>query len=173
MPTDNIIGFIFDSLLNENAAAQIKQCALMLRSLYDASADKIASQWAVLSGVTGLVAAPEHREARLTKTPDILMALYAEPAPRLPTPRHPTAALLGVTIPLAHNPPRRYDIDVLEEAVVLQWHAKVLRKKDDAGKMVREAAAPFIKWLREAKEGSSPESAGEEGEEGALLPFVS
>ena len=42
-----------------------------------------------------------------------------------------------------------YDIDLVEEDVVLRWHSDT--REDDEGKKVREAAAPFIKWLKEAE----------------------
>ena len=70
------------------------------------------------------------------------------------------------------NPPRRhrrYESDLIEEDVILKWHKQAVGHDDAAGKKVREAAAPFIKWLHEAEEQAS---AGEEGEEGPL-PYAS
>ena len=135
MPTDDIFGFIFDALLDENAAKQIKECAPALQELYAASADKRRTQRSILRGVVTLVGrlvdsaeAPlkkAQEEARLKKTPSILMALY--------------------------------DSDLLEEQVVLKWHAQAsnLPERDHEGKRVRTAAAPFIKWLQEADQESS------------------
>ena len=49
-------------------------------------------------------------------------------------------------------PPRRYDIDLLEEAVVVKWHAET--PYNESSRQVREAAEPFIKWLSTAEEES-------------------
>ena len=54
-------------------------------------------------------------------------------------------------IPTLHAPPRRYDIDLLGEEVVVKWHAQDPGKFYVPGTKVREAAAPFIKWLGEAE----------------------
>ena len=48
------------------------------------------------------------------------------------------------------TPPRcrcRCGIGVLEKAVVVEWHAHAPDQDGDAGKVVREAAAPFVAWL--------------------------
>ena len=58
VPVDDLIGFIFDSLLDERAVKQIKECSLVLRGLIDTSADKRRTQRAVLKAVTSLVTAP-------------------------------------------------------------------------------------------------------------------
>ena len=55
---------------------------------------------------------------------------------------------------------------MLEEAAIVKWHGKTQEPRDDGGAKVREAAAPFMEWLREAEEESSAESAGaDEGDE--------
>ena len=67
----------------------------------------------------------------------------------------------------------RYDIDILEEAAVLKWYAQAPEPKDGAGRKVRKAAAPFIKWLREADEESSGEEEDGEEEDGEQMHYAS
>ena len=78
MPTDHLILFVFESLLDpKSAAKQIKESASVLRAMFESCGDKLRTQWAVLQGVTNLVTAPKHGDGMLKKTPTILMALYA------------------------------------------------------------------------------------------------
>ena len=78
VPTDDLISLIFGTLLSEGAVKQIKECAWLLRGLFDASTDKRRTQQVVLKGVTSFVTKAGHGEARLKKTPALLMVLCAE-----------------------------------------------------------------------------------------------
>nr|QIB02612.1 eukaryotic translation initiation factor 5 [Eucryptorrhynchus scrobiculatus] len=50
-----------------------------------------------------------------------------------------------------------YDLDVLQEAAILEWAEKVSKKyvSRDVSQEIHDKAAPFIKWLKEADEESS------------------
>ena len=47
-----------------------------------------------------------------------------------------------------------YDLDLLEEKVLLEWGSKVSKKyvSKEVAAQIHEKAAPFIKWLQEAEE---------------------
>ena len=76
MPTDHLIMFVFENLLDvASAAKQIKECAPVLKKMFEQVGDKRRTQWAVLQGVTNLVTAAKHSGGMLKKTPTILMAL--------------------------------------------------------------------------------------------------
>lgn len=47
-----------------------------------------------------------------------------------------------------------YDLDLLEEKVVLEWGSKISKKyvTKEVAAQIHEKAAPFIKWLQEAEE---------------------
>lgn len=49
-----------------------------------------------------------------------------------------------------------YDLDLLEEKVILEWAAKVSKKyvSKEVAAQIHEKAAPFITWLKEAEEES-------------------
>ncbi|XP_005093775.1 eukaryotic translation initiation factor 5 [Aplysia californica] len=59
-----------------------------------------------------------------------------------------------------------YDLDIVEEALILEWGKKPTKKyvsKEESAKVLKEAQ-PFIKWLGEAEEESEDEEDDEEDE---------
>ena len=96
MCTDDCIGFAIESL-DEHIVTQIEACALVLRSLFDACADKRCAQMSVLKGVVNLVTGPKHGATTLSKTAEILKTLCAEaPAPAHMRTPHAPSRRLGV-----------------------------------------------------------------------------
>lgn len=61
-----------------------------------------------------------------------------------------------------------YDLDLLEEKVLLEWSAKVSKKyvSKEVAAQIHEKAAPFIKWLQEAEEESEDSEEDDEVEIG-------
>lgn len=64
-----------------------------------------------------------------------------------------------------------YDLDILEEKVLLDWSEKVSKKyvSKDLSQEIHTRAEPFISWLKEAEEESESES--EDDVEVRIFPF--
>ncbi|XP_038075868.1 eukaryotic translation initiation factor 5-like [Patiria miniata] len=59
---------------------------------------------------------------------------------------------------------KMYDLDLLEEEVLISWSKKPSKKyvSKEIMKLIQEKAAPFIKWLEEAEEDDSSDDEGVE-----------
>jgi translation initiation factor 5 len=73
--------------------------------------------------------------------------------------------LVGVKFPalmpkVAHILKSAYDLDLLDEEVILAWGEKPSKKyvEKSIAKEIRKKADPFLKWLKEAEEESDDES---------------
>ena len=122
VPVDGLFGIIFDSLLSDAAVKQIKECKGELRDLYMTSPDPGKTQRVILRCLQRLVTDSPHAGALLSETPAILKALH--------------------------------DIGLLEADVVVEWHAQggAKREAKGAASRVREAAEPFVNWIKEAQD---------------------
>jgi len=72
---DSLLGFIFGSMLGDDADTQILDCEAELRQLYAASSDTGETQRAILGYVQKLVTDSTHAAGLLGRTPPILKAL--------------------------------------------------------------------------------------------------
>ena len=115
-----------------------------------ASSDKKKTQQFLLEFVQDLVTDSPHAGVQLRETLGLAACLYLSPGPHhnLDHTHNPSLdqALLSKTSYLLEA---LYDINLLEEEVLLTWYEKGSKQK--AGSKVRGAAEPFVKWLKEAE----------------------
>ena len=52
-----------------------------------------------------------------------------------------------------------YDLDIIDEEVMIEWHSKVSKKyvSKELSAEIHSKAEPFIRWLKEAEEEESSE----------------
>ena len=74
---------------------------------------------------------------------------------------------------LCFIPQGLYDLDIIDEEVILDWHSKVSKKyvSKELSTEIHTKAEPFIKWLKEAEEEDEEES-DEDDVEVTVLDFA-
>ena len=111
-----------------------------------ASSDKKKTQQFLLEFVQDLVTDSPHAGVQLRETLGLAACLYLSPEPDHNPDPNLDKALLSKTSYLLEA---LYDINLLEEEVILTWYEKSSKQK--AGRKVRGAAEPFVNWLKEAE----------------------
>jgi len=66
-----------------------------------------------------------------------------------------------------------YDLDIVEEEVLIEWHSKISKKyvSKELSLEIHGKAEPFIKWLKEAEE-EDDEDDGEEDDVEVILILI-
>jgi len=141
----DLFGFLFDGVLDAAAVTTLKAHMRLLQKLYKAVV--VSGELLVIQAHMRLLQKLYKATPDKKKTQSFLLKQIEALVGRVPELEKKVPTLLKLL----------YDADILDdEDVLFKWHEKESKKK--LGRKVREAAAPFITWLKEADDESEEES---------------